>query len=106
MVVKHAGLAPGAYGYLIYITIPHEVWVTLGLLKYIRDNDPPHRIDGLIIATLSSIPLVWRCATIQPVAAMCILLHTGYSNACLSLIQSVEYSGMVFYILQLLLLFP
>jgi hypothetical protein len=55
MIVKHAGLAPGAYGNLIYIIIPHAAWVARGLLKCIRDHDPPHRIDGLMIAALSYI---------------------------------------------------
>jgi 1,4-dihydroxy-2-naphthoate polyprenyltransferase len=55
--LKNSLLLTGAYGNLIYIVIPHSILLVYLLVQFLKKENQPRRIDGLLIASLTY--LVW-----------------------------------------------
>jgi 4-hydroxybenzoate polyprenyltransferase len=49
------GSMHAAFRYLVIPVIPHAAYLCYRLIRYLRDPDPPHRIDGLMVLALTYI---------------------------------------------------
>lgn len=54
---KSLNIIQGAFGSLIYAVIPHGVFLSMLIYRYIKNPSPPSRIDSLMIASLTY--LIW-----------------------------------------------
>jgi 4-hydroxybenzoate polyprenyltransferase len=54
---KWFNLIPGAYGNLIYLVVPHAIFLIVLLYRYVKNPSPSPRIDSLMIASLTY--LLW-----------------------------------------------
>jgi 4-hydroxybenzoate polyprenyltransferase len=49
------GTMQEAFRYLAIPVVPHAVYLSYRLMQYIKDPNPPHRIDGLMVWALTFI---------------------------------------------------
>lgn len=57
VIFKLNNIIPGAYSNLIYIVVPHAIFLIMLIYRYIKNPTPSHRIDSLMVASLTY--LVW-----------------------------------------------
>ena len=53
ILLRQQGWMPSAAGLLIYLTLPHALWLGLAIRRYIRQGEACRRIDGLMAKSLS-----------------------------------------------------
>ncbi len=57
VIFKWYNIVPGAYGNMIYIVVPHAILLIMLIYRYIKNPTPSHRIDSLMVASLTY--LIW-----------------------------------------------
>ena len=55
--IYYANLAPGAYGDVLWLAVPHGLWLILELFRFIRRREKPDSIPGLMVLSLTF--LMW-----------------------------------------------